>query len=294
MTRAGGGRGVRAEAGGGRRGARRGGGRAEEGETPARGPAEGPQREIAGEVEEVEGQGPAEGSPGGAARTPAKIRLVMYDYGQCDPKRCSGRRLANLGLVRTIPKQAAFHGVLLSSEGKSVISRADAELAGAAGLGVVDCSWKEITKDPAAVKRIRCSNQRLLPFLLAANTVNYGRPLKLNCAEALAAGLCILGRREEAERVMEPFSYAEAFWMLNGELLERYEACQTSAEVLEVQREVMDGIDREREERRQARERRMNGEASWGEESEESEEGEEGEAEGEERPPSEPEEEQGA
>jgi pre-rRNA-processing protein TSR3 len=76
---------------------------------------------------------------------------------------------------------------------------------------------------------------RCLPYLVAANPVNYGVPTKLSTVEALASALYIAGHRDEAERLLSIFKWGPSFIVLNRELLETYSGARDSSEVVEMQ-----------------------------------------------------------
>jgi pre-rRNA-processing protein TSR3 len=54
-----------------------------------------------------------------------------------------------------------------------------------------------------------------VPYLIATNPVNYGKPWKLNCVEALAAAFYITGMDTYAETLLGKFSWGHAFWKVN-------------------------------------------------------------------------------
>lgn len=162
-----------------------------------------------------------------------KFNLAMWDFGHCDIKRCTGRKLARLGFVKELRVQQRFGGVVLSPMGKKCVSKEDQQLIKDRGLAVIDCSWARLNDVP--FHTLRCGSPRLMPWLVAANPVNYGRPCELSCVEALAGALYICGEEETACRLLNKFKWGHAFLSLNRELMEAYKSCKTGADVIEVQ-----------------------------------------------------------
>ena len=56
------------------------------------------------------------------------LRLRMWDFAQCDPKRCSGARLARRGIFQKMPLKTPFRGIVLDPEAKIPVSPADLEV----------------------------------------------------------------------------------------------------------------------------------------------------------------------
>ena len=48
----------------------------------------------------------------------SQIRLAMWYFDQCDPKKCSGMILKRHGLLDTLPVQAKFQGIVLTPSAK--------------------------------------------------------------------------------------------------------------------------------------------------------------------------------
>lgn len=178
----------------------------------------------------------------GAASKPT-FKAACWDLGHCDPKRCSGKRLMRAGLMRELHLGQRHSGVIITPNGKHTISPADRELLDTHGAAVVECSWARTKEVQWGKVGGRC--ERLLPYLVAANTVNYGKPWRLNCAEALAAAFAICGHLDWAEQVLEPFSYGAAFLKINAKLLRLYAQCEDEKAIKRTQDEWMERLEKE-------------------------------------------------
>ena len=119
------------------------------------------------------------------------ISSFHQDLEQCDPKKCTGRRLVKFGQAEKLSLAQRFPGVVLSPFGDRCISFEDHDVIRSRGLAVIDCSWAKLDDTPFS--KVKAYQHRLLPYLIAANPINYGRPCKLSCVEALCAGLIISG-----------------------------------------------------------------------------------------------------
>jgi pre-rRNA-processing protein TSR3 len=164
------------------------------------------------------------------------------------------------------------------------VSPADKEIVGRDGIAVVECSWARI--DDVPFSKIASPHERLrkyilflhiplvddgsleVPYLLATNPTNYGKPWRLNCVEALAAAFYITGFDQHAETLLSLFGWGDSFWKVNGcssfaimllctdsnvdgsPYLKRYQTCASAEEVTVMQETIIAELQESYEESR--------------------------------------------
>ena len=177
-----------------------------------------------------------------------RVRLVELLEDQCDPAKCTGRKLIRRRLaegvntVRGLPKGA----VLLDPRSEKALSHEDARAAHARGIVALDCSWKHV-EESYGRHDLKGRMGRALPFLLAANPLHYAQPMQLSTMEAFAAALFILGEGRQARELLGSYTWGVQFEILNREPLAAYAACTTSGEVVAAQAEFAGPLTREEE-----------------------------------------------
>ncbi|KAG0706886.1 DUF367-domain-containing protein [Suillus ampliporus] len=207
-----------------------------------------------------------------AARPHIDVPVAMWDFDHCDPRRCSGKKLGRLGLITELRVGSRFRGIVVSPKATLVASPADREIVGRDGVAVVECSWARI--DDVPFSKIASPHERLLPYLIATNPTNYGKPWRLNCVEALAATFYITGFDQHAETLLSAFGWGGAFWRVNrcssftiilfctnsnvdlldgSPYLRRYQTCTSAEEVAAMQETIIAELEESYEESRRVK-----------------------------------------
>lgn len=169
------------------------------------------------------------------------MKVIVYHAEQCDPKKCTTIRLGRGGKIKVVNKLNMLQvgAIILDPFAEKAVSPEDRETVEKNGITALDCSWKRIDKSSVMFKGRK--NHRSLPFLIAANPTNYGKPCILSTAEAIAATFYIVGLKNNAIQIMSRFKWGPHFLELNKELLEAYSHAKTSMEVVKIQNEFMGG-----------------------------------------------------
>src|SRR5512136_1034620 len=158
------------------------------------------------------------------------ISLYAYRDDSCDPRKCTVKKLEKAGFLKIFTRisQIPRNTLLLDPTAEQALSPADKNVR---AITVLDCSWSVLDTGKVSSWRIR----RALPFLVAANPVNFGKPCILSSVEALAAALFIMGDKERASAILSKVSWGMRFLEVNQDPLDLYSGATDSADIIRIQ-----------------------------------------------------------
>ena len=168
------------------------------------------------------------------------MRIIVYHAGQCDPKKCTALKLKRHGLIEIVKRTKLIPrgAIVLNPLAEKAFSPADKPRIETYGLAALDCSWEKARKILESSLKMR-KYSRCLPYLVAANPVNYGVPTKLSTVEALAAALYIADLEKKAESLLSIFKWGPTFLNLNKKFLDAYAKAKNSQEILLLQSQIL-------------------------------------------------------
>ncbi len=176
-----------------------------------------------------------------------EVPLHVIHLNQDDPRKCTARKMHSSGLVELHESisGAPKRGYILDPKSSTILGPEDRNLISiGAAIVVLDCSWKKIDESLEEIAGRTMLDGRILPALLAANPVSWGKVGRLSSVEAIAASLVILGHNDQAYKILEPFQFGRNFLDLNREPLEAYAGAESRGEVAAMQSEFFK-LDRE-------------------------------------------------
>ncbi len=159
------------------------------------------------------------------------MRLLVCLLNDDDPSKCSARKLIRFNMLTKVYKPP-YDTLLLDPYATTPLHR----LYSSTSITVVDCSWANASSIFHRI-RVKESNRRRLPLLLAANPINYAKLARLSTAEALAAACYILGYEDLSFNILNKFKWGHTFMELNRELLEEYKGANTIQDIVRIEEE---------------------------------------------------------
>ncbi|SCN63203.1 ribosome biogenesis protein TSR3, putative [Plasmodium chabaudi chabaudi] len=176
-----------------------------------------------------------------------EIKLFMIDYNECQNKKCSCKKLYRFKKIKKVQLNKKFKGIVLTPFCDKYFSIDDKQIVEKNGLAVVDCSWKSID----LLKKVKYTNQRKLPYIIAVNSINYGKPYKLSCLESLAFCLYICNYNKQYNDILSIYKWSINFTNVNMEVLEKYKLCLNHEDIKKAEQEFIENSIQKREENKQ-------------------------------------------
>ncbi len=172
-----------------------------------------------------------------------EVPIHVIHLNQDDPRKCTARMISNAGLAILHPNTSSIpsRGLLLDPTCGIIQGPEDKRIMEMGGsLVALDCSWKQLGPSIDDITLSTNLQHRTLPVLLAANPVSWGQPGRLSTAEAISASLIILGRDDQAAKILSRLPFGDEFLKLNNQPLSAYCKAKTTDELVNMQWEFFD------------------------------------------------------
>lgn len=168
------------------------------------------------------------------------MKVTVFHANECDKKKCTAMKMEKLGNCKIVKNinHIPSGAVVLNPFADKAVSREDYSYVSRRGIVGLDCSWNKVSKSKKFFSLSKY--HRSLPFLIATNPVNYGKPCILSTVEAISATYYITGFKDEAKEILNGFKWGHTFLELNHNLLEDYSEAKNSKEVVKIQNEFLE------------------------------------------------------
>ena len=166
------------------------------------------------------------------------VPLHIIHLDQDDPKKCTAKKMEKYqsAFLHDSISKSPKRGFLLNPRSDQLLGPDDKRMINlGASIVALDCSWKQIDTSLDYIEKKTKLVSKSLPLVLAANEVSWGKPGRLSTVEAFAISLWILGKEDQAKKILEPFRFGNHFLELNREPLKSYSKAGSNQELEELQ-----------------------------------------------------------